>query len=218
MEEKENNTNNGYSGLSIFASVLAIVISGIALSSVYPRAESSIDYLGIIIGILALLVTVLIGWQVYNAIEMRSIISEINDIKTKFIISNERLENQDKRNESLVKAFYCMYEANHNDNIVTRYIASLKAIHCFLNADAPIDYLPLESLIKRLPKILSSIQNNNSDILNKFNDNEELCEEIYDNIIAALDKRIGSAFSLKRLIKEAHALRHKIHETIKSKR
>lgn len=58
-------------------SVLAIIISIIALANICPRF-SSFDYLGLIVGILTLLVTLLLGWQIYNAIDIRNNLNNLN--------------------------------------------------------------------------------------------------------------------------------------------
>ena len=54
--------------ITIALSVSAI---GIVIFNHYPRTDLDFDYLGLIVGILALLVTVLIGWQIINVITIR---------------------------------------------------------------------------------------------------------------------------------------------------
>lgn len=50
-------------------SIAAIIFSVIAICVSLPSApELGIDYIGVIVGILSLLVTMLIGWQIYNAV------------------------------------------------------------------------------------------------------------------------------------------------------
>ena len=70
--------------ISITISLTAIIISIIALCNVYPR-ELGIDYLGWIVGILALLTTILLGWNIYTTIDIKenhrrytSIINEVD--------------------------------------------------------------------------------------------------------------------------------------------
>lgn len=47
------------------------MISIITICLALPRTEMSIDYLGLITGILGVLVTVLIGWNIYMIIDFR---------------------------------------------------------------------------------------------------------------------------------------------------
>lgn len=57
--------------LSLILSSIAIVISIITICLTLPRREVSLDYLGLITGILGILVTVLIGWNIYMIIDFR---------------------------------------------------------------------------------------------------------------------------------------------------
>lgn len=45
--------------------LLSLILSIISLCSSLPRA-GGLDYIGVIVGILSLLVTILIGWQITN--------------------------------------------------------------------------------------------------------------------------------------------------------
>lgn len=58
-------------------SISAIICSIVAICVSLPSAqELEMDYLGVIIGILSLLVTMLIGWQIYNAITIEKKIKD----------------------------------------------------------------------------------------------------------------------------------------------
>lgn len=58
--------------ISILISSLALICSVVALCFVAPRSwELSFDYIGVIVGILSLLVTVLIGWNIATALNLK---------------------------------------------------------------------------------------------------------------------------------------------------
>ena len=61
---------------TIVVSLVAYILSICAIAHIYPREETSFDYLGLIIGVLSLLVTVLIGWQIYTTLDSKRIIKE----------------------------------------------------------------------------------------------------------------------------------------------
>ena len=46
----------------------AIILSIVAICVALPRMDMSFDYLGLITGILGVLVTVLVGWNIYMII------------------------------------------------------------------------------------------------------------------------------------------------------
>ncbi|MDD3040152.1 hypothetical protein [Bacteroides sp.] len=64
-------------------SIAAIIFSIVAICVSLPSSpELGIDYIGVIVGILSFLVTLLIGWQIYNAVTIeKRIKSEVELVK-----------------------------------------------------------------------------------------------------------------------------------------
>lgn len=63
-------------------SIIAIILSIIAICVSYPRsADSNLDYIGIIVGILGVLVAILIGWQLYNALNLKELVNQTENAK-----------------------------------------------------------------------------------------------------------------------------------------
>lgn len=60
---------------SLCLSLLSIALSIVSICiAAYRTPELAFDYQGIIVGTLAMLVTMLIGWQIYNIIDIKSTI------------------------------------------------------------------------------------------------------------------------------------------------
>ena len=99
-DKKYNPTKSGIVWYMIF-SLIAVIFSIIALASNCPR-ESGIDYLGIIIGILAILVTLLVGWQIYNAITLRNEMDRVRHQlgRLKSILQNDKIQTNNKISEA----------------------------------------------------------------------------------------------------------------------
>ena len=81
--------------ISIILSIVALVVSLLLMFPCLPRIlsneELQFDYIGAIVGILALLVTVLIGWNIYQLVDMK-------DIKKNYETSIDAIKNEfDKR-------------------------------------------------------------------------------------------------------------------------
>ena len=56
---------------SLTISVISLVVSLISVSCVLLRCEPmTMDWMGMLVGILSLLVTILIGWQIYNVLQV----------------------------------------------------------------------------------------------------------------------------------------------------
>ena len=96
--KKEGRHRNLVAWIALGLSVIAIVISIIAICISCPHIpELGFDYQGVIVGILALLVTVLIGWNIYNIIDFNKKAEELST-KTNVIssIMNTQLKEQDR--------------------------------------------------------------------------------------------------------------------------
>lgn len=81
--------------ISIILSIVALVISSLLMFPCLPRILSSkelqFDYIGAVIGILSLLVTALIGWNIYQVINIKRIKEQIQkdvDEKTRLVLAS----------------------------------------------------------------------------------------------------------------------------------
>lgn len=95
-------------------SITAIICSLVAICVSLPSApELGIDYIGVIVGILSLLVTMLIGWQIYNVIaidkkiedkveQTSSYLMKSIDSTKKEMLEHVREENERSLNQILI--------------------------------------------------------------------------------------------------------------------
>ena len=119
----------GYGCFLMFICGVSFIVSIIALAGKFPRVltvvdngiiEGGYDYLGIIISILSLFVALLLGWQIFNAIEMRGLIKEIDDIKEDNARQSQEIQNQ--KHYTTANLYYSLARSIKN------------------NASCPIDY------------------------------------------------------------------------------
>lgn len=68
-------------------SIVAFIISIIAIAKINPTQVIDFDYLGVIIGVLSFLVTLLIGYQIYTVINVKEELKEVRKAR-------EEIENQ----------------------------------------------------------------------------------------------------------------------------
>lgn len=57
--------------VSVVFSLIAIIVSGIALAVTLPSVKLGLDYVGVIIGLLSFLITLLVGWNIFSAIDIK---------------------------------------------------------------------------------------------------------------------------------------------------
>lgn len=75
----------------LILSGISILVSIIALCRTYPHtSDLGMDYQGIIVEILSLLVTVLIGWQIFSAIDIRRIKDDVLNMNMENYIRSEK--------------------------------------------------------------------------------------------------------------------------------
>lgn len=83
---------------------ISLLVSVIAICRTHPRVELGFDYIGLIVGILALLVTMLIGWQIWNLIDFdRRVKNKINEDRKN--LHEEILKEVKLRDEKLKEWF-----------------------------------------------------------------------------------------------------------------
>jgi len=80
---------------SIWISIVSLLLSVIAVCvAVWRSPELDFDYQGVLVGVLSLLVTVLIGWQIYSIVDFNRKIADIerkSDILQKISDNSERI-------------------------------------------------------------------------------------------------------------------------------
>lgn len=146
--------------------ILTMAMAFTAIMISLPRTvdvanPTRLDYQGTIVAIFALLVTVLIGWQIYNAIgmEKRVFKAEKRIANLLFQLQNEKKKTQviDQSSEDYSSGINCLSVAmieyiqtlhNHKTPIVdkakhycTCYMVSASAITYFLASDKDIDLI-----------------------------------------------------------------------------
>ena len=87
--------------------IASLVMSSIAMCRSFPRIYG-IDYIGVIIGILSLLVTILIGWNIYTVIDFNKKKEELS--KNEAVLSDLILRvNNNTTADSAALEFYFAY-------------------------------------------------------------------------------------------------------------
>lgn len=144
------------SKLSLILSSIAIVISIITICLTLPRTEMSIDYLGLITGILGVLVTVLIGWNIYMIIDFKQ---EKENLKQYF-------EEQKKSVRSAETSLYVTYKNQLSNGAL--YEKSIADIYARLMIPKDMASLSYEYFFHILGAIVTASQAENYDACNTW--------------------------------------------------
>lgn len=132
--------HNGIAWAIIFA-LAAIIMGVITLATVYPRTDLSFDYMGVVVGILSLLVTVLLGWQIWKSVALEKAIKRTYDLEW---IAKGYLE----------FAIGMSFIEKHPENTLMQCIFALERLNQASQAEYDNIFMALESLAeieKKLP-------------------------------------------------------------------
>lgn len=168
-------------------SSIAIVISLIVLSISCPRKNLSLDYIGIIVGVLALLTTILIGWQIYNVISFEK---RLNELKSQL---------EKKIQDEIEKAKYELQNFTLYNFMVSHSQISLErtdyedAFLCYINAIESALNLDSDDLVNPIvPSIVSLTKKGN------FKISIDKQERIVNILLKAKNERLANIIPVLR--------------------
>lgn len=125
----------------IIISVLALVFSIIAICrSFYRTVDLGFDYMGIIVGVLAVLVTCLVAWNIHSAIDANHKIMEMrNEIDNlRSSIDSDKLASERKINKLKAELYDNIVSINRH---ILGFEKSAVSTHLLINMVSSIDYL-----------------------------------------------------------------------------
>lgn len=119
---------------SLGLSIIAVIISTLSLCAAFYRTPAlGIDYQGIIVGILSLLITILIGWQIYNVIcidsKIKSSLKKAIDDQYKIIDKRTEAAKEEAVGTSLFNVGQAMFYNKFYDLALDNYIKAVNAIY-----------------------------------------------------------------------------------------
>lgn len=137
-------------GVSILSLMLSLVIIVLWACNAGGFSAVSIDtFVGVIVALLAIIVTVAIGWQIYAAMDLRSNIAKLDERVKEVEILRKRMEEQEKN------MWKCYHEAQHYNHIALGEIYQtsqmyeesfrfyLKALEHDLQSAKPLNLKPI---------------------------------------------------------------------------
>lgn len=167
MEKLERKINRAYT-LSVISLLIVIAIVCLWMFKSREIAVVSLDtFIGVIVALLAITVTIVLGWQIFNIFELRQKIEEVNNLKSQFNKQSEKIEKLSLRTEHVMNLTWGGNEiSNKNYWLATYYyIKSLKyALAMDFTANIPKIKGGLEISRKELTKTKAKLKMLSSDI------------------------------------------------------
>ena len=155
------------------------------------------SFVGVIVALLAIVVTLAVGWQIYNSIEIKSKIEELSSLKEKINIKERTIKQQTRKSQHLTSLIFGfeVYKKKKYIEAFRYYMASLR---CSMLLDKPIN---VEHLLNDLETVTSNIEESTICVIERLNEIKEYDKAIrksysYD-IIKSRYERIYNDFCSK---------------------
>ena len=149
---------------SIIADILAVI--GFALSvfiafRIFPNNENTgFDYQAILVGIVCGIFTLLVGWNIYQAIDLSKAFSKVEDLKSNLERELNYIHNKTDYNQGLMYAIISQTASANfapNEVAVVKYQMIIKAITAMkIFSKFPDCQKEIDSLIKTTMKGLTN--------------------------------------------------------------
>lgn len=205
----------GYGCFVMAVSGIALLIALIALRrwDIPLWAISKSDFN--VVDVLSILVTVLIGWQVFNAIENHKTLRRMDRLQSRFERSNRLLEIQDQRAMDLLGAFAQDRRGDNETELSAKYLCYLNAIHLFIRANVPGANINLTDTESKLEQTLIAIENSKNNFFRGvFISNIPTYENTFREIMTLIHQRQEDLEALHIRITRLRDERRRVCESI----
>lgn len=137
---------------AIGLSVVAIILSGVMLimwccNAGGFKAVELDTFVGVIVALLAIIVTIAIGWQIFNIFELRQKMEEMNELKSQFNEQSEKIKKLSLGVEHFMNLTWGDNEmSNKNYGLATYYY--IKSLNNALAMDFTVNIPKIKSALK----------------------------------------------------------------------
>lgn len=154
---------------------------------------------GIIVSVLGAIITLLVGWQVFNAIEVRNIIKTADTIKYRLYQQEQELESKTKSLEWLISALHGeAYKRKDFKNDTEYFLHCLDVIGCFIKSGAKSDNPPFNRSMEELEMTLKRIIDNKDKTEVLFmGGNKDFVRNWYHEAVHIIDTEANNLDSIK---------------------
>lgn len=184
--------------ITLILSAISIMVSVAALCRTYPHtSDLGMDYQGVVVGMLALLVTILIGWQIYTAINVKEELKDIKDLRRE--INKQERDIYIRSTNNLFEfqsAMFMMYDnkkEKSNSDIFQLYLHGISSIYHLCSLGKQNECTSIVNILIARKSILMS---------EKFQ--KEQIDSLMDILLSAMDiSKVENAVLLVNLLSVA---------------
>lgn len=104
------------------------------------------SFVGIMVALLGIVVTLVLGWQIFNSIELKTKIEELNIVKEDLKRQEKENREENKRMNHLISVSLANIEINNN-RYELAFLYSIASLESAISLDTPIN---IESVLARM--------------------------------------------------------------------
>ena len=113
------------------------------------------SFVGVIVALLAIVVTIAIGWQIFNVVDINDKIKKLYILEEKFNKQEKTINQQTKETKHLIMLIYGI-EANNEGHPIEAFRYLMASLVCSMQLDKPIN---AENILNNMMSITNQIKN-----------------------------------------------------------
>lgn len=135
------------------------------------------SFVGVVVALLAIVVTLAIAWQIYSSIELKDRIEELNVLRVELKEQERKFEQLNYKSSHLIAMLYGddSYDRKNNIGAFYFYMCSLQ---CTMQLDEPINYEQLLDLLKSSANYIKKGDSLEPDKLNQIREWNECIRKL----------------------------------------
>ena len=127
------------------------------------------SFVGVIVALLAIIVTLAVGWQIYNSIELNERIKNLNTLEERLIKQDKTLKQQNNKSNHLITFIYGI-EAKREKEFLEAFRYYMASLRCTVLLDKPIN---VDHLLNDLEEVTANIEENTICVIERLNEIKE---------------------------------------------
>lgn len=132
------------------------------------------SFVGVIVALLAIVVTLAVGWQIYNSIELNERIKNLNTLEERLIKQDKTFKQQNNKSNHLISFIYGV-EAKREKEYIEAFRYYMASLRCSMLLDKPIN---VDHLLNDLEEVTANIEENTICVIERLKEIKE-----YDKVI-----------------------------------
>lgn len=176
--------------------------------------------------LLTLLITVLIGWQIWQTIDAKNTLEKFENRTKEYDAKIDRLRQelesktkllsaQGERMSFLIDAHSRQHTAQNENMLAASYRMYAEAVELFIRSWMPSMYDPLQSSLQAMTNILNGIEDNKEQ-WKMFVDDEATYDDLHERIINAISQHQEVLDGITNQIRLLNRNRHRIINNIRT--